>query len=398
MTKVFAMIGVNGGTKISMNKHEQHLKQLSTLNEITSILNQEVDFEVAVQAALERLVDLESLATGWVFLTSIQNTNFSRTVFFRIVADTGLPEALAQDDLRPLCEGGCDCQWLFNSGRLDTGVNIVHCSRLEREEGDKGGLELHASMPLLGQSGPVGILNLAAAGREQFSQETLDFLTTVGRQLGIAYERSQLQGLREKEIAYAATLEERQRLATDMHDSLAQLLFAAELSLSIAKESQDEVQQSQNVDKAAELVSASLSELKSLVEVMRPADLSHGLEHALRRLVSRMSESITTTIVVDRVVVDDTVAEAIYRIAQEALHNVLRHAEASEVWIRLGSRGKEILFSIEDDGVGLDPEHEEGLGMKNMAARAAQLNGTLSFIPKIPSGLELELRITKDDN
>jgi len=389
---VFAMIGVNGGINILMNNTEQHLKQLSTLNEITSILNQEVDFEVAVQTALERLVDLESLATGWVFLTSIQNT-----AIFRTVADTGLPEALAKDDLRPLCEGGCDCQWLFNNGRLDTGVNIVHCSRLEREEGDKGGLELHASMPLLGQSGPVGILNLAAAGREQFSQETLDFLTTVGRQLGIAYERSQLQSLREKEIAYAATLEERQRLATDMHDSLAQLLFAAELSLSIAKESQDEAQQSQNVDKAAELVSASLSELKSLVEVMRPADLSQGLEHALRRLVVRISESVKAKLSIDSVELNDDTAEAIYRIAQEALHNVLRHAEASEVWIRLLNRGDSIQFSVEDDGVGLGTDYKAGLGMSNMLARAAQLNATLSFLPRTPSGLKLELRIPQND-
>ena len=380
-----------------MNNTEQHVKQLSTLNVITSILNQEADFTVAIQAALERLVDLESLATGWVFLTSIQDIDTFQTGAFRTVADTGLPEALAQDNLRPLCKGGCDCQWLFKNGKLDTGVNIVHCSRLEQEEGDKGGLELHASVPLLGQSGPVGILNLAAAGREQFSADTLDYLTTVGRQLGIAYERSQLQALREKEIAYAATLEERQRLATDMHDSLAQLLFAAELSLTVAKESQDDLQQIQNVDKATELVSASLKELKSLVEVMRPADLSQGLDYALRRLASRMSESVQTTVVVDSVELDDFWSEAIYRIAQEALHNVLRHSEASEAWIRLSKRGDNLLFVVEDNGVGLGNEHRAGLGIANMQARASQLNASLSYLERVPSGLKLELRAKLND-
>ena len=379
-----------------MSETGQHLKQLSTLNEITSILNQEVDFQVAVQAALERLVDLEALTTGWVFLTSLEDKDA-----FRTVAQTGLPEALAQDDLRPLCEGGCDCQWLFKNGRLDTGVNIVHCSRLEREEGDKGGLELHASMPLLGQSGPVGILNLAAAGREQFSKDTLDFLTTVGRQLGIAYERSQLQSLREKEIAYAATLEERQRLATDMHDSVAQLLFAAELSLVVAKETQDDAQKDQNVNKAAELVSASLSELKSLVEVMRPADLSQGLDYALKRLAARLSETINTHVSLQELHLADVEAEAIYRISQEALHNVLRHAQAKNVWMRLSllklKSGKQVLFSIEDDGIGLGEDYNIGMGMANMEARARQIHADLSFSERSPSGVKLELRMQNDD-
>ena len=80
------MIGVNGGINIVMIKTRRHIKQLKTLNEIASILNQEVDFEVAVQAALERLVDLEVLTTGWVFLTSIEDK-----LEFRIAADTGLP-------------------------------------------------------------------------------------------------------------------------------------------------------------------------------------------------------------------------------------------------------------------------------------------------------------------
>lgn len=63
-------------------------------------------------------------------------------------------------------------------------MNIVTCSRLAKVRGDRGGLEIHASVPLLGPEGPVGILNLAAPGGTRFDEDTLAFLGAVGRQLG----------------------------------------------------------------------------------------------------------------------------------------------------------------------------------------------------------------------
>lgn len=116
---------------------------------------------------------------------------------FSLAAATGLPPALARENSAPLCRGGCDCQWRFREGRLDAGVNIVHCSRLEAATGDKAGLELHASIPLLGRVGPVGVLNLAAPGSERFDPQTLAFLTAVGRQLGTAFARAALLRARE---------------------------------------------------------------------------------------------------------------------------------------------------------------------------------------------------------
>lgn len=375
-----------------MNSAEQHLKHLSTLNAIGDILNREADFELALQEALERLVKLEDLATGWVFLKRQDAAETDKqNLSFRIVADMGLPQALSANDKAVLCEGGCECQSLFKKGQLDTGVNIVHCSRLEHAEGDKGELELHASMPLLGQAGPVGILNLAATGQTKFDSESLDFLTTVGKQLGTAFERSKLMIAREEEARYAATLEERQRLATDMHDSLAQLLFAADLSLTIAQETTQEQQKQANIAKASDLISAAQAELKSLVEVLRPADLSQGLRYALKRLSKRTSGSLTTHLEIDKLSLSEQQEEALYRISQEALHNVLKHANANTVWIKLHKRKNSLTLMIEDDGQGLKQPHKTGLGMHNMKARAKALNANLQFSKSAAGGLRLEL-------
>ncbi len=373
-------------------KLEQHIKELSTLNAIGDILNQEINFEKAIGRALEKLIELTGLTTGWVFLTRLTEGD-SHQAGFHLVTTAGLPPALNCDKARPLSEGRCDCQWLFKNKRLDKGVNIVHCSRLESARGDKAGLEIHASMPLLGQSGPVGILNLAAPGQNTFNEEILQFLTTVGKQLGTAFERSRLQELHTQEASYLATLEERQRLATEMHDSVTQLLFATDLSLNIVKESQDEEQRYKNLNKASELVGAALNELKGLIEVLRPADLSKGLQSALSRLAKRSSTTLKTDLSLEKIAVSDDIAKVLYRIAQEAIHNTLKHARASQMWIVLEQKKEKLILRLEDNGKGLEKNYVAGIGLKSMSQRAKSIKGNLHLLPRQGGGLKVEVEV-----
>jgi two-component system NarL family sensor kinase len=372
---------------------EARLQELATTNEIGEILNAEADFKDAIERALEQLVTLLGLSTGWVFLTRMAQGD-THEGGFGVAAMTGLPPALRQNAAAPLCEGGCDCQWLLRKGRLDTGVNIVHCSRLESATGDKGGLELHASVPLLGKTGPVGILNLAAPGDKHFDEQTLAFLTSIGRQLGVAFERSRLMEERTREARYLATLEERQRLATEMHDSVAQLLFAADLSLKTARESPDEVQRAERLERAGELVEAALSELRALVEVLRPADLTSGLHVALSRLAQRTSDVIRVHLEADPLPLPEGTAEALYRIVQEGLHNTLKHARATNLWIRLERRRDTLSLTIEDDGQGFSPQMPApGLGLTSMKARAHAVGGRMDLSVREGGGVRVEVTV-----
>jgi two-component system NarL family sensor kinase len=373
---------------------KRRLEELKTLNVVGDILNQEADFEVAVGRALEALIGLLGLSTGWVFLTRVEAGD-SHQGGFRVVATTGLPPALARDDAAPLCQGGCDCQWLFRQGRLDTGVNIVHCSRLESASGDKGGLEIHASVPLLGKRAPVGILNLAAPGQRRFEADTLEFLTVIGRQLGTAFERSRLSAERTREARYLAALEERQRLATEMHDSVAQLLFAADLALRTARESGDLAQRTRSLDKGAELVKGALKELQALVEVMRPIDLSAGLGAALSRLVQRTDgvSGVKVHLELDALELPLSHGEVLYRVAQEALHNALKHAAAENVWLRLIRYPDKVVLQVEDDGHGLQDGAAEGLGLASMRERAARIGAKLVTGTGVSGGFKLEMEV-----
>jgi len=364
---------------------ERRLEELSTLNAIGDILNREADFAEALTTALGELVKLLSLSAGWVFVTKVvQGDRHQGT--FAVAATTGLPPALSENENGPLCQGSCDCQWLFRQGRLDTGVNIVRCSRLEAATGDKAGLELHASVPLLGRSGPVGILNLAATGPEPFDAETLAFLTAVGRQLGTTFERDALLAARTEAARHLAALEERGRLAAEMHDSVSQLLFAAELAL-----------QTGAAARAGELVASAQGELRAMVETMRPADLSGGLKGALARLAERTAGVVPVQLEADPPAeLPDAHAAALYRAAQEGVHNALKHAHAGALRLRCERTPAGVRLSVEDDGVGVPEPVTEGFGLRSLRARAENAGGTLRVTRRAPRGTRLELELPLD--
>jgi two-component system, NarL family, sensor kinase len=263
---------------------QRRLEELSTLNSILEILNQKADFSEALQQALEELVKLLNLSTGWVFLTSVEGNTKQSTL--TLAAFVGLPPALATQNEKCLREGGCNCQGYFHRRELDKGVNIVNCSRLEVAKGNKGGLEVHASMPLLTDEGPVGILNLASPGRDSFDEETLKFLTAIGRALGLAFRRSRLQADYVREREEVAKLAERAKLARDIQHSVAQLLSAAGASLQMAKEDTTALERSAN------LVTNSLVKLNDLGTLLQP-DALQGLTPKEQEVLGCVAKGLT---------------------------------------------------------------------------------------------------------
>jgi two-component system, NarL family, sensor kinase len=267
---------------------ERRLEELSTLNRILEILNQKADFNEALQKALEELVKLLNLTTGWVFLTDIEAD--AKQSKFSLAASVGLPPALVAKDKKCLREGSCNCHWYFRHGELDKGVNIVDCSRLEAAKGNKGGLEVHASMPLLTDEGPVGILNLASPGRDVFDEETLKFLTAIGRALGLAFRRATLQAEYVREREAIAKLEERAKLARDIQHSVSQLLSAAGASLQVAK---GDVRREVALERSATLVTSSLAELNTLDELLQPTISLQDLTPKEREVLALLAKGLT---------------------------------------------------------------------------------------------------------
>jgi signal transduction histidine kinase len=182
-----------------------------------------------------------------------------------------------------------------------------------------------------------------------------------------------------------AALEERQRLARELHDSVSQALYGIALGAKTARTLLDQNPRlaGDPLDYVLSLSEAGLAEMRALIFELRPESLeTEGLVAALEKQAAALGarhEIGVQTVLCDEPQTSPETKEALYRIAQEALHNTVKHARASNAEIRMECYPDKITLEISDDGVGFDtsgdfPGH---LGLRSMRERAERLGGTL---------------------
>jgi signal transduction histidine kinase len=199
------------------------------------------------------------------------------------------------------------------------------------------------------------------------------------------------------EVRGKAALEERQRLARELHDSVSQALYGIALGAKTARKLLD-----QNPDRAADpleyvdsLAEAGLAEMRALIFELRPESLqSEGLAAALDKQAAALRARHGINVETDLCNEPDAqleAKEALYRIAQEALHNTIKHARASTVQIRMQCSANHVLLEICDDGIGFDPKGNfpGHLGLHSMRERIERLGGTLAVESAPGKGTEI---------
>lgn len=180
-----------------------------------------------------------------------------------------------------------------------------------------------------------------------------------------------------------AVIEERHRLARDLHDSVKQHVFSTSMLLSAARTLRNHNPNTawQKVDEAFESLQMIQKELKSLIYELRPLELEgQRLDQALRGFASRWTgqTGIALDINVEEVKLPDHVERALLRVAQEALTNIARHSRATHATLSLQTTPRGVLLSITDNGVGFDPHHVSGgMGLQSMSERVQQIGGVL---------------------
>ncbi|MFC1996523.1 two-component regulator propeller domain-containing protein [Chloroflexota bacterium] len=221
-------------------------------------------------------------------------------------------------------------------------------------------------------------------------------------------QRTQIeQALRHSEMEKAVAAE-RSRLARDLHDSVTQSLYSltlfTEAARHMAEEDGNETIE-QYIGQIGVIGLQALKEMRLLVFELRPPELEkEGLVSALRRRL----EAVEGRAGVDaRVVVDELFKlpgifeQELFRIAQEALNNALKHAAAASVVVYLRQENGSIEMEIVDDGVGFDPQFlpdRGGMGLKNIRERVEQLSGTVAIQSKPGDGTSIKITIENLDN
>ncbi len=367
-------------------------RELSILIAIARALNQSVDLDQALRATLAQVAELLDLRTGWIWLLD-EETGESY-----LAAAQNLPRALA-DHPRHM-EGRCYCLDTFRAGDLAgaANVNVVTCSRLKGLVDGTDGLRYHASIPLYAHGKQLGVLNVASPDWRELSPDDLDVLHATGDLLGIAVERARLftRG------AQLGALEERNRLAREIHDTLAQGLAAIALRLEsvdalLEVETADTARMRSGVGQALALTRANLEEARRSVLDLRAVSLEgQTLVQALQSLASEVELDGGVRVVCEITgggrPLPARIEVGLYRIAREALTNVARHAHATRAHLGLVMTPEEARLTVEDDGRGFDPANipQDRYGLRGMSERARLLGGALRIATSPDEGTRIE--------
>lgn len=179
--------------------NEFEVERLRALNQIAEVLNSSVDVQSALDNTLATLLKVMNLQAGWISMLtdshlSVFSAGNSPPHGFALAAACGLPPGLERDDRYFLRQSpACHCQQLLIEGRLTRAVNIVECTRLRNSMHaavDNQDLRFHASVPLVSQGKPLGLINVATADWRFLTHADLHFLSAVSVQIVIALERA----------------------------------------------------------------------------------------------------------------------------------------------------------------------------------------------------------------
>jgi signal transduction histidine kinase len=244
---------------------------------------------------------------------------------------------------------------------------------------------VHAWMavPLILRDQVIGMLVLTSSEEQAFTERHATLALSIANQAAVAIENARLY----EQAQELAAVEERQKLARELHDSVSQALYGIALGLHSARIQldRDPRELPESLDYLLSLAEAALAEMRALIFELRPESLEReGLVAALSKQGAALQARHDIPVQADlceEPALPLTVKQELYRIAQEALHNTVKHARASKVDLVLHRTASAVILEVRDDGVGFDPmgSFPGHLGLRSMQERVSNLGGTFDI-------------------
>lgn len=224
----------------------------------------------------------------------------------------------------------------------------------------------------------------------------------------VRFSEQRFADVRLKELASEivhAQENERKRVSTELHDGISQLLVSARYGLDIAAaNSKGKKLVSEPLEKSMQTISTAISEIRRISMALRPSVLDDmGLAAAIKSLGSDFETQTKIQAIVETSnvghILDDREKTTMYRVAQEALANVVKHSNATKVWIELTCSNSKVALTIADNGNGFSQTserfQEKGLGMRNMQERIESHGGIMKIGTGKGGGLSLQFKLDK---
>lgn len=272
-------------------------------------------------------------------------------------------------------------------------------------------------IPLVAAGKVIGLFSLDKAVPEFFTDEHVRMAESLAPQAAVAIQNAwlfeQVRAGRERLQMLSRQLvqvqeSERLSIARELHDETAQTLTSLMLDLRLLEQGADDATATRaRVTDIKATTENVLESLHRLAADLRPVSLDHlGLVAALRQYIETLNHKHTTRILYETVGIENlrlhsSVETALYRVAQEALANALRHARASQIDVLLERRGNAIVLVVEDNGIGFDIDQamERGrLGLLGMKERVEMLGGVLTLEGRVGKGTTINVEVPYADS
>ena len=368
----------------SQAEERQQRTYAETLRDTAAAMSRSFDLPTVTEQALSGLERLVSNDLTAVLLNSSNGTlELSRhNASFGYLDDHPLDRDIAPEELKSLSI----------IEQLADGPSPVIISDPANALGPAKSV-LGARMRQAGQI--VGYMFVESATSKFFTDDHAERLGAVADQAGAVLSNAQLA----HRVSELAAAEERQRLARDLHDAINQTLWTASLSAeSLLNDVPPGSDIHRRIDRLRQLTRGALSEMRGLLLELRPGELADvDLHELIRHLLSALEarRKVEVSADVEPVEVSSAVHTALYRIAQQALSNMVQHSDASELDLRL-LPGPPITLRVADNGVGFDPDAVPGgrMGLQIMRERAEAVGAEINIQSSIGEGTTITVTVT----
>jgi signal transduction histidine kinase len=372
------------------------LRHLESLNEIGGALAGELELEPLLGLVARRL---RSLVQARIVLIALPEAGGDR---LRIAAADGEDAdayGLVGMELELV---GSKTGRVLQRGRSERIDSVLDDPEIDQQVARRMGVRSALYVPLIARGRPIGVVVVhdKLGATSSFGDEDVRLAESLAVRAATAVELSERVSRDTVRRVVEAQENERARLARELHDETGQALTSILLGLKSLDERVESPEGRAAVAELRELVVSTLQDVRRLAVELRPAALDDfGLAPAIERLLDTVAEQSGLTVdVQSRLGERRLPAEAetaLYRIVQEALTNVLKHADARTVRVRLSQSGNAVTLAVQDDGSGFDPAavRDGGVGLVGMQERVALLGGHLTIESTEGAGTMLTVEV-----
>ena len=371
----------------------QRNEQLELINHLTGAISSSMELEEMMSVMLDRIVNLFGAASGEVFLRDEGENSYKLTVHC-----CNKEQSIWEQKNFKLGEGFvgkiADEAGLSWSNELSAEVDYFIEGVLEK------GIGTIVGVPIPTRGIVMGVLTMSFLGNRQFGDREVGLLKVVGASVGVGVESARLH----RQAKRVAILEERERIGMDLHDGIIQSIYAVGLTLDsirvMVRDKPDDALK--HLGNAIATLNANIRDIRAYILDLQPTrltgtDFEQGLARLSREFYANSLVEIDLN--VDDEAVDNLpgeISQDLLQIAQEALANVAKHAQASRVWLSFRNMDEWVYLQIIDNGRGFDLDRQPDLlghGLSNMEQRARQIGGEFEIVSSPGEGTTITIRV-----